>query len=550
MIKLNEDLKIIKKKYGEKMMHLCRELFPTILEEKGLLPKILMENFAENKFLYNDIIENGIKTSFKNFIFSKTDIKDNIKIDTDKTPKELLEEAGYDFYECKTEEEIQKFKKYFKEDEELCTFDGGRLNNCHVFFAVKKNVNQIKRENFTNPQRQDEYGTSVISIQFTKDMSNTLSIKNRYNHTVENPDATFGNDLENIIPGLTNAFKQTYCIYENDSDEPFNLPKYVKANDGRYYKYNFKHLSIYYCPNNIIIDKGSTYSRKTGIHKFDKDSFIVFDDLILDLKKKIIYQYNERRRDSFKNILFNIKNIDIIKENDIKIIKFKTKDNEESYLYLDNLNQIVGYSNENIKEIGDSFLPFARKIRFLNLPNVQTIGNSFLTLASSLKEINLPNVKKIGNNFNMQNENIEKINMPNVEIIGDYFLGCKNQLKEISLPNVRIIGDYFLGYNQNLESINIPNLTQVGSNFLKNNQNIKNLYFPNLEIIGNDFLNHNQTIESLTLKLKPGKNTVFPFGFLRDKYKRNTNYKIEKDTKAKLLILKFEDKNKNKRKRR
>ena len=29
-----------------------------------------------------------------------------------KTPYELLEEAGWDLYECHTEEEIQKFKKY------------------------------------------------------------------------------------------------------------------------------------------------------------------------------------------------------------------------------------------------------------------------------------------------------------------------------------------------------------------------------------------------------------------------------------------------------
>ena len=28
---MNKDLKVIKKHYGEKMMHLCRELFPTLL---------------------------------------------------------------------------------------------------------------------------------------------------------------------------------------------------------------------------------------------------------------------------------------------------------------------------------------------------------------------------------------------------------------------------------------------------------------------------------------------------------------------------------------
>ena len=38
---VSTDLKLIKKHYGEKMMHLCRELFPTILERNGLLFKLL-----------------------------------------------------------------------------------------------------------------------------------------------------------------------------------------------------------------------------------------------------------------------------------------------------------------------------------------------------------------------------------------------------------------------------------------------------------------------------------------------------------------------------
>ena len=40
----------------------------------------------------------------------------------------------------------------------------------------------------------------MISIQFTKDDAHTLSIKNRYNHSVNDPDATFSNNLDNIIP--------------------------------------------------------------------------------------------------------------------------------------------------------------------------------------------------------------------------------------------------------------------------------------------------------------------------------------------------------------
>ena len=39
-----DDLKLIKKYYGEAMSHLARELFPTILENKGLLFSLLSSN--------------------------------------------------------------------------------------------------------------------------------------------------------------------------------------------------------------------------------------------------------------------------------------------------------------------------------------------------------------------------------------------------------------------------------------------------------------------------------------------------------------------------
>ena len=43
-----DDLKIIKKKYGEKMMHLCRDSFSTILDNSpGALSKILLDNFLK-----------------------------------------------------------------------------------------------------------------------------------------------------------------------------------------------------------------------------------------------------------------------------------------------------------------------------------------------------------------------------------------------------------------------------------------------------------------------------------------------------------------------
>ena len=249
-----DDLKEIKKHYGENMMHLCRELFSTLLEKNGLLFKLLEDNFNYSRYLYEDIIENCMEEEFKNYIYSLVDVEKK-QIIAEKTPFELLKEAGYNLYECKTEDDIQSFKKYYSNGEELCTFRGERLNRCYVFFAVKENVDEIKREDFKEPKRQDKYGTSVISIQFTRGSINTLSIKNRYNHTVNNPDATYSNNLENIILGLTTSFEKKYNLNVNQTNSiSFEIPGYVRANDGKFYKTNYEMFNVCYCPNNIIID--------------------------------------------------------------------------------------------------------------------------------------------------------------------------------------------------------------------------------------------------------------------------------------------------------
>ena len=204
-----DDLKLIKRHYGEKMMHLCRELFPTLLETPGLLFELISNKFAYTKYLYDDLVEFDNISDFKSVIYSQL-VTEKDKKEVTESPQELMDKAGYILYECHSEKDIQKFKKYYAKGEELCTFRGGRLKSCHVFFAVKKNVDEIKREDFDEPKRQDEYGTSVISIQFSKGKYNTLSIKNRYNHTVDFPDSTFSNNLENIHEGLTAAFENKY----------------------------------------------------------------------------------------------------------------------------------------------------------------------------------------------------------------------------------------------------------------------------------------------------------------------------------------------------
>ena len=458
---MNKDLQILKKHYGEKFSHLCRELFPTLLEEEGLLSKLIEDNFAHSKFLYEDI-ENTLygKEIFKDYIYGLVGIKDKIKVTTDKTPHELLSEAGYDLYECKTETDIQSFKKYYAKGEELCTFKGGRLDKCYVFFAVKKNVDEIRREDFDKPERQDLYGTSVISIQFSKDVHNILSIKNRYNHTVHNPDSTFGNDLDNIIPGLTESFEREYNYDLENSKNNFVISSYIKANDGKFYKYNYEVDFVYYCPNNIVIDNFTPIQLK--------GRYIMMDYFIFDLKRKKVdtdLPYSPTKDGfitSINNIIKNKKNVKVetnLDEQKNKIINIYVNNEDEPInIKLDKYGRIVSYTNKYIKKIDNYFLCSNHTMEELNLENVVEIGNMFLYYNNKIKSLSLPKAKKIGNEFIANNLHIENIDLPNVRRIGNRFMSYCERIETISLPEVRYIGDWFMTHNHDLKNMYVPSI--------------------------------------------------------------------------------------------
>ena len=496
---MNTDLKKIKDKYGEKMMQLCRDLFSTLLEQEGLLFYLMESHFEFSKFLYDDIIDNRIVDQFKNYIYSLVDVEKK-EIIINKTPKELLKEAGYNLYECKTEEEIQYFKKYYRRGEELCTFNGGRLDRCYVFFAVKENVDEIKREDFNNPKRQDDYGVSVISIQFSKGNINTLSIKNRYNHTVNNPDATFSNNLDNIIPGLTNSFARVYGFNINQNSNGFEIEGYICASDGRYYKYNYEITNIYYCPNNIIIDNFEVIKDYQK-----KERYIIFDYFILDLKNKKIILYDDYIDDSFVYGLKNINNIEVIKikENGNKKIYINNKNIE---IEIDKVNRIISYSNKDIITINDNFLDYNESLVRINLPEVKEIGNCFLSSNEVLTSINLPKVQKIGYEFLYLNKSLKSINLPKVQKIGNCFLSFNEFLIYVNLPEVKEIGNSFLHSDKALTYINLPKVKQIGYSFLWNNKSLIYVNMPKIRKVDNKYiqklLNSKHNIKVLKLRIK------------------------------------------------
>ena len=490
---MNDELKQIKKIYGEEMMHLSRELFPSILEEKGTLLDILTKNIAPTHFLASEIIKFNLKEVFKNWIYNCAEINSKEVVDTDKNPFELMDLAGYTLYECKTESDIQSFKKYYKENELICTiYNGNRLNRCHVFFAVKKNVDDIKREDFKNPKREDLYGTSVISIQFDKGKNNYLSIKNRYNHTVDNPDSTFSNNLENIIPGLTKSFEKYLNLSNVIQNQTFTDDflylelNYVKGNDSKYYRYNVKTDTTYYCENNIIIDKGKVIKEYSD----NKERYIVMDKYILDLNKKDIYTF-DKSEDAFIDSIHDIgkiNKIETIKNGEIKDIFIYYDDNKKIKISINKNNAITGYENIYVTHIKEMFLGYSQMVNSVYIPNAVKIEDSFLFLNERVKSISLPNVEYIGDNFLSYSENLNSIFIPNVKVVGNSFLRRDTALKEISMPKVEQIGDDYLCSSIMLEKIYMPNVIKIGNNFLDNCRNIKRIIIPSVQEIGDDFL--------------------------------------------------------------
>lgn len=485
---MDKDLKWIKKHYGEEMSHMCRSLFPRILETEGLLPTILQKHFKNSRQLVKDIVNQNKVDDFKNFIYSHIDVeKENAVIDIDKSASELLDMAGYVLYpECETEEDIQSFRKYYAKDEELCTFWTQRLDSCRVWFAVKKDVDKIKREDFENPDRQDEYGTSVISIQFTKSESPILSIKNRYNHTVNNPDNTFNSDLNNIIQGLTDAFERDYGVRDSLERSEFELKGYVKAG-GVYYKYNQEINGIYYCADNVVIQRYKAQQLPGHV--------MLIDYFIFDFKNNTITLFDERLKDSFIDGLSNIKKLSY-KNGAIDIEK---DDGTHIEVGINENREITFLNDQNLEQCGDNFLTYNKAIEKLVLPNLQTCGDYFLSYNMILSEIEMQKLQSCGDCFLKYNKGLTKLNLPCLNSCGDDFIDVNEKIEEIILPSLRTCGDYFLSYNKGLIKIDLPTMISCGDMFISQNNNIESVNMPELELTGNSFLMKNRKLSYIDL---------------------------------------------------
>lgn len=264
--------KKIKKQNGEKFAQALRKEAPAAMETEEIIDIVKYAGRDPN-----DVAK--ISSAIHSFLIQDEDVKK-----TPECPIALLDKAGYDAYIVTDRKSQDAISVYFEPDEKLCTFGTPRYKNYNIINAVKKNVDDIKRKDFKNPKREDEYGTSVISIQVRNGF---VSIKNRYNHKVPNCDATFGNDLDSIIPGLKDSVEYKFGI---------KIGKKSSAPDGFMIAQN-KLFKVVQEINGIYY--GDTAILKNGeIIDMGEDEYL-YEYFIFDLKSKTLRKFDNDIQDSF-----------------------------------------------------------------------------------------------------------------------------------------------------------------------------------------------------------------------------------------------------------
>ena len=263
------------------------------VDQEKLRKALVTPQNARNVF--SDLDEFQIKS-----ICSEISSNDTFGTIRETTQEEIIEDfkkAGYDTVIFDDEEKIAECEKYYASGERICTYNNlsGRMNQYHMLVAIKKNIDKIQRSK--TPQREDEYGTSILNIQIAKNGSH-MSIKNRYNHTVSECDSTLNNNLDLLVPGLQAKVLGYYKIAFLNKNK--NYYKNIVNINGIYLKYSNEVNNVYF--GNFILDN------KNGVRFEDSSRYYVngsYDSpCVIDFHdKKVVKLFDERNQISKGTLL-------------------------------------------------------------------------------------------------------------------------------------------------------------------------------------------------------------------------------------------------------
>ena len=198
-----------------------------------------------------------------------------------KDPYELARSVGYELsgpFEA-TGDFVPLDRQDFRPNERLCTFNEptGRLRDYHILWlrhtdvsnilpadqltvgtlseawkTYLKSIGRYDRDSDSydldglRPTRNDPYGTSSMSVQISRKGTH-VSVKNRYNHTVGNPDNTLDSDLDNVAYGLKRAVYQRVGREDLMDKTSVALAEgYISDNDGGIHHYQYEEGNVYY----------------------------------------------------------------------------------------------------------------------------------------------------------------------------------------------------------------------------------------------------------------------------------------------------------------
>jgi hypothetical protein len=240
---------------------------------------------ANARAVFSDLSEYEIKSIVSDISNSGT--IGTVRNTTQEEIRKAFAESGYTTVIFDDEQAITECKKYYSAGEVICTYNNltKRMQEYHMIVAIKKDIDNIKRSE--NPQRDDEYGTSILNIQIARNGSH-MSIKNRYNHTVSQCDSTFDNDLNHITMGLQSMVLGYYGFagITKENNKQYN---HVVNIGGIYLKYHTERNNIYF--GNFVLD-GVNGARFTDSSRYyitkGVEGYYHKIPMVLDFKNKIV----------------------------------------------------------------------------------------------------------------------------------------------------------------------------------------------------------------------------------------------------------------------
>lgn len=263
------------------------------VDQEKLRKALVTPKNARNVF--SELDEFQIKS-----ICSEISANDTLGVIRETTQEEIIEDfnkAGYDTVIFDDKEKIAECEKYYAAGERICTYNNlsGRMSQYHMLVAIKKDIDNIQRSQ--HPQREDEYGISILNIQIAKNGSH-ISIKNRYNHTVSQCDSTLNNNLDLLIPGLQAKVLGYYGVALLNRDKSYY--KNIVNINGVYLKYNVEANNVYY--GDFVLDN------EHGIRFADHSRYYVNSynrvPYVLDFQdKKVVKLFDERYQISKESLL-------------------------------------------------------------------------------------------------------------------------------------------------------------------------------------------------------------------------------------------------------